>query len=116
MITLCVPTSNPATPNRKKASFHPSIPCIWPLLSTPAIATTRAATSIPAHNGLWRSLVARLTGGQEVAGSNPASPTTNPLLTGFPLLSSAMVAPKLLVDYWSNRCDTRSLGLSGGDL
>ena len=26
-------------------------------------------------NGLWRSLVARLTGGQEVAGSNPASPT-----------------------------------------
>ena len=25
--------------------------------------------------GLWRSLVARLTGGQEVAGSNPASPT-----------------------------------------
>ncbi len=25
--------------------------------------------------GLWRSLVARLTGGQEVVGSNPASPT-----------------------------------------
>ncbi len=28
-------------------------------------------------DGLWRSLVARLTGGQEVAGSSPASPTTN---------------------------------------
>ncbi len=26
--------------------------------------------------GLWRSMAARLTGGQEVAGSNPASPTT----------------------------------------
>ena len=26
-------------------------------------------------DGLWRSLAARLTGGQEVAGSNPASPT-----------------------------------------
>ncbi len=25
--------------------------------------------------GLWRSMAARLTGGQEVAGSNPASPT-----------------------------------------
>ncbi len=26
-------------------------------------------------NGAWRSLVARLTGGQEVAGSNPVAPT-----------------------------------------
>jgi hypothetical protein len=26
-------------------------------------------------NGLWRSLVAHLTGGQGVAGSNPVSPT-----------------------------------------
>ena len=26
-------------------------------------------------NGTWRSLVARLTGGQEVAGSNPVVPT-----------------------------------------
>mgnify|MGYP006877029458 FL=1 len=30
------------------------------------------------RHGLWRSLVARLTGGQEVVGSNPASPTTFP--------------------------------------
>jgi hypothetical protein len=31
-------------------------------------------------NGLWRSLVAHLTGGQVVAGSNPVSPTKkNPL-------------------------------------
>ncbi len=28
--------------------------------------------------GIWRSLVARLTGGQKVVGSNPAIPTTNP--------------------------------------
>lgn len=28
-----------------------------------------------AHHGLWRSLVAHLTGGQVVAGSNPVSPT-----------------------------------------
>src|SRR5690606_2282877 len=33
--------------------------------------------------GLWRSLVARLTGGQEVVGSNPASPTIrNPRTSG----------------------------------
>jgi hypothetical protein len=38
-------------------------------------------------SGLWRSMAARLTGGQEVAGSNPASPTRrNPVattVTGF---------------------------------
>ena len=28
------------------------------------------------NNGLWRSLVARLSGGQKVAGSNPVSPTS----------------------------------------
>ena len=34
-------------------------------------------------SGLWRSLVARLTGGQEVVGSNPASPTKeNPRRNG----------------------------------
>lgn len=37
-------------------------------------AIDRPASLAP--NGLWRSLVARLSGGQEVAGSNPASPTT----------------------------------------
>jgi hypothetical protein len=31
--------------------------------------------------GLWRSLVAHLTGGQGVAGSNPVSPTEKPALT-----------------------------------
>ncbi len=29
-------------------------------------------------DGLWRSLVAHLTGGQGVVGSNPASPTEKP--------------------------------------
>ncbi len=33
--------------------------------------------------GLWRSLVARLTGGQEVAGSNPASPTLTSLRLSY---------------------------------
>src|SRR5690606_14339878 len=35
--------------------------------------------------GLWRSLVAHLTGGQGVAGSNPVSPTarTKPLISDF---------------------------------
>ena len=32
--------------------------------------------SLSGSNGLWRSLVAHLTGGQGVVGSNPASPTT----------------------------------------
>lgn len=37
-------------------------------------------------HGPWRSLVARLTGGQEVVGSNPAGPTRKPApLSGFPL-------------------------------
>ena len=32
--------------------------------------------------GAWRSLVARLSGGQEVVGSNPAAPTKSPQLFG----------------------------------
>lgn len=44
------------------------------------------------NNGLWRSLVAHLTGGQGVAGSNPVSPTSKPRRTakrrGSPGLSS----------------------------
>jgi hypothetical protein len=32
--------------------------------------------SLSGSHGLWRSLVAHLTGGQGVVGSNPASPTT----------------------------------------
>ena len=35
----------------------------------------KSARIKPNPHGLWRSLAARLTGGQEVAGSNPASPT-----------------------------------------
>ena len=37
-------------------------------------------------NGLWRSLVAHLTGGQGVAGSNPAGPTRKTrirMISGF---------------------------------
>ena len=36
---------------------------------------SRASKSL--HNGWWRSLVAHLTGGQGVAGSNPVHPTRN---------------------------------------
>src|ERR1700749_3587409 len=37
-----------------------------------------AGTPLPAsHHGTWRSLVAHLTGGQGVAGSNPVVPTEN---------------------------------------
>lgn len=38
----------------------------------------RKTRSPASDHGLWRRLVARLTGGQEVVGSNPASPTTFP--------------------------------------
>ncbi len=38
-----------------------------------------------AHNGWWRSLVAHLTGGQGVAGSNPVHPTTKPQVRGLSL-------------------------------
>ena len=37
------------------------------------------------HNGWWRSLVAHLTGGQGVAGSNPVHPTTKPQVRGLSL-------------------------------
>src|SRR5215207_35279 len=37
-----------------------------------------AARSDPNGDGMWRSLVAHLTGGQGVAGSNPVIPTRKP--------------------------------------
>ena len=40
----------------------------------PVSVRNRVVIDLPIR-GLWRSLVARLTGGQEVVGSNPASPT-----------------------------------------
>ena len=43
------------------------------------------------QNGLWRSLVTRYTGGVEIAGSNPVSPTSsnavNPCDCGVWILS-----------------------------
>lgn len=41
---------------------------------TPEVISSSALTGV---DGLWRSLVAHLTGGQVVAGSNPVSPTVN---------------------------------------
>src|SRR4051794_37808957 len=46
-----------------------------------AIRFWRSWVVIDAGFGLWRSLVAHLTGGQGVAGSNPVSPTARPSLT-----------------------------------
>ena len=40
-----------------------------------AVGSRAAAGPIRRHRWLWRSLVAHLTGGQVVAGSNPVSPT-----------------------------------------
>ena len=44
-------------------------------------ASHRSAGLVPGALGLWRSLVAHLTGGQGVAGSNPVSPTEKQPLT-----------------------------------
>ena len=45
---------------------------------------TAQRTPVRPGIGLWRSLVAHLTGGQGVAGSNPVSPTVKSRkLTGF---------------------------------
>src|SRR5690625_1133715 len=42
----------------------------------PAVGSPRSVSrTTTAYHGLWRSLVAHLTGGQGVVGSNPASPT-----------------------------------------
>ena len=46
-----------------------------PLTARPLRSGTRAAVGLPLVNGLWRSLVAHVTGGHGVAGSNPVSPT-----------------------------------------
>ena len=35
------------------------------------------------YTGVWRSLVSRLTGGQEAAGSSPVTPTSTSVLIGF---------------------------------
>ncbi len=49
-------------------------------------------------SGLWRSMAARVTGGHEVAGSNPASPTERTLaLQGFfSLEGGARLAPGMV--------------------
>src|SRR4029079_15716214 len=39
------------------------------------VGFTRLTSTTGSHFGVWRSLVAHLTGGQGVAGSNPVSPT-----------------------------------------
>jgi hypothetical protein len=44
----------------------------------PPCLTPQIAYDIP-QVGLWRSLVARPSGGRKVAGSSPASPTNNRL-------------------------------------
>ena len=60
--------------------------------------TNRAEGSTPRHtcHGLWRSLVAHLTGGQGVAGSNPVSPTCIcplSILSSLKLLRTAALSP-----------------------
>ncbi len=48
---------------------------IAPALAPSAIDSSSCRREIAVCHGLWRSLVAHLTGGQGVAGSNPVSPT-----------------------------------------
>ena len=48
----------------------PFSPCLNLLFFVPCGSLVKSDT-----DGLWRSLVAHLTGGQGVVGSNPASPT-----------------------------------------
>jgi hypothetical protein len=47
----------------------------FPWFSVLANGRFRCFFRRPSMNGLWRSLVARYTGGVEAVGSNPASPT-----------------------------------------
>ena len=54
----------------------------------PRVTSPFPGSEAPGYNGYtvlfgpWRSLVARLTGGQEVVGSNPAGPTIGNRLQG----------------------------------
>ena len=58
----------PETPQAHDLTSSPP-PTILPRLDRPPVRGTLPTI------GTWRSLVARLTGGQEVAGSNPVVPT-----------------------------------------
>src|SRR5690606_7126445 len=84
--------------NREDASVHPASVVSAPPPASPfGSACPRRLTGgggNMGHHGPWRSLVARLTGGQEVVGSNPAGPTRNPLIrAGFTLSRARTITP-----------------------
>ena len=57
------------------------------------VGFTRLTSTTGSHFGLWRSLVAHLTGGQGVAGSNPVSPTEEPQVrASSPVLGGGALA------------------------
>ena len=66
-----------------------------------------ASGPAPRVNGLWRSLVAHLTGGQGVVGSNPASPTTG---THIQILG---LSPKREIMFENNDSFSRGVCLHG---
>lgn len=58
-------------------TYNNCLTCRLAILARSVVAcnSRRWAYALTEANGLWRSLVAHLTGGQGVAGSNPVSPT-----------------------------------------
>src|SRR5690606_30121285 len=73
--TSCSPSTNAPTPPPDPRPRVPRQASDQPISSqtTPCCNLLRRPGN--GRNGLWRSLVAHLTGGQVVAGSNPVSPT-----------------------------------------
>jgi hypothetical protein len=60
-------------------------------------------------SGLWRSLVAHLTGGQGVAGSNPVSPTDMPRKDLVGPAGAFVVCGAIVVDLLSSHAPTSLL-------
>ena len=51
-------------------------------------------------NGVWRSLVARLTGGQEAAGSNPVTPSQREIVVYSDLIAfTLMIATIVKIEF-----------------
>src|SRR5690625_255659 len=86
-------TTEPPSPCSGKGTACPVTEPIWVVAMSRAPETAvlpwvlgsagTVGTQVPQVRGLWRSLVAHLTGGQGVVGSNPASPTFATSRAGF---------------------------------
>src|SRR5690606_22523336 len=84
----CNPTTQNDLQCKRSVGSLPALGSSTRAIGTRAGVRCGGTEATLASPGPWRSLVARLTGGQEVVGSNPAGPTgRNPPIGGGLVLS-----------------------------